>query len=166
MNETQELPHGITGYSYRKLDIWERSQVLAVRVITIALALPRDPGMAVIVRQLVGSVGSIGANIAEGHGRFSRAAYANHLSIAKGSASEVGSWLNLLRRLDEIAPETESELQTEIDSTIGLLKHKIRTLTTADRDEKTVPRETSRLAVSQKPRRFMGLSGCRFVVHR
>ena len=104
MNETQERRHSITGYSYRKLDIWERSQVLAVRVITIALALPRDPGMAVIVRQLVGSVGSIGANIAEGHGRFSRAAYANHLSIAKGSASEVGSWLNLLRRLDEIAP--------------------------------------------------------------
>ena len=136
MNETRERPIGATGYSYRQLDIWERSQVLAVRVITIARQLPRDPGMSVIARQLVGSVGSIGANIAEGHGRFSRAAYANHLSIAKGSASEVGSWLNLLRRLDQIPPDTESELQTEIDSEIGLLKHKIRTLTAADRDEK------------------------------
>jgi four helix bundle protein len=149
MNETQERSLSTTGYSYRKLDIWERSQVLAVRVITIARALTRDPGMSVIARQLVGSAGSIGANIAEGHGRFSRAAYANHLSIAKGSASEVGSWLNLLRRLDEIAPETEYELQAEVDSAIGLLKYKIRTLTTADRDEKARARRTK--PVNPKP---------------
>ncbi len=93
--------------------------------------------MAVITRQIVGSAGSVGANIAEGHGRFSRAAYANHLSIAKGSASEVGSWLDLLARLGELDKGEEARLQAEAESLIGLLTFKIRKLNEAGISAKT-----------------------------
>ena len=135
-------------YSYRKLDVWERSQSLAVRVIQLARRLPRDPGMLVIAKQLVGSAGSVGANVAEGHGRYSHAAYSNHLSIAKGSASEVGSWLDLLRRLEEIDEKTEADLRVEVDSLIGLLTHKIRTLVAADRSEKAKTRASKTTTAS------------------
>lgn len=114
--------------TYRNLDVWERAQTLAVQVIPIARKLPRDPGMTEITRQLVGCAGSVGANIAEGHGRFTRRAYANHLNIAKGSVSEVGSWLDLLRRLGEIDMAVEAELQDEVDSLSKILKYKIRSL--------------------------------------
>ncbi|MEK7248572.1 MAG: four helix bundle protein [Chloroflexota bacterium] len=148
MNQQTDKPTNRTSYgasyTYRNLDVWERAQTLAVQVIPLARKLPRDPGMAEIARQLVGSSGSIGANIAEGHGRFTRRAYANHLNIAKGSASEVGSWLDLLRRLGEIDGVLESQLQLEVDSLSGLLKHKIRTLLAEDSKAKpTSIRESS-----------------------
>ena len=42
------------------------------------------------------SAGSVPANIAEGYGRYSQAAYRSHLSIARGSLFETQSWIDLL----------------------------------------------------------------------
>jgi len=44
--------------------------------------------------QLFRSVISIGANIAEGHGRHVGLEYIHYLIIAQGSANEVDHWLN------------------------------------------------------------------------
>ena len=75
-----------SSYNYRNLVVWRQAQDLALEVIKVAGRLPNTGAAAVLARQLVASAASIGANIAEGHGRFSLAAYRNHLSIAKGSA--------------------------------------------------------------------------------
>jgi len=82
-------------YTYRNLDVWNRAQNMAVNVIKLTRRLPkRDEAVPEITKQLIRAAGSVGANIAEGHGRMSRKVYRQYLVIARGSASEVGSWLD------------------------------------------------------------------------
>ena len=120
-------------YTYRNLDVWNRAQEMAVDVIRLVRRLPRsDDAVRVIARQVIAAAGSVGANIAEGHGRMSRKAYRQYLVISRGSASEVGSWLDLLKRLELLTEDQESPLQDELDSLIGLLTYKIRSLAEAD----------------------------------
>ena len=65
---------------------------------------------------------SIPANIAEGHGRMSRAGYLRHLSIARGSLMELQTVLTLARRIhgtslaiaDPISQETARMLNALI----------------------------------------------------
>src|SRR5262249_21094875 len=90
-------------YTYRNLVLWQKAQTLAVQVIQITQHLPHTWGNAIIARQIIASATSISANVAEGHGRYSFGAYRNHLSIAKGSATETDSWLDLLRQLGAIS---------------------------------------------------------------
>jgi four helix bundle protein len=66
-------------YTYRNLILWQRAQTLAVQIIKLVRALPNDWGNGVIARQVIAAVTSIGANIAEGHARFTLGAHRNHL---------------------------------------------------------------------------------------
>jgi four helix bundle protein len=119
-------------YTYRNLQVWDRAQNMAVDVIKLTRRLPeRDKAAVAISNQLIRAAGSVGANIAEGHGRMSRNMYRQYLVISRGSASEVGSWLDLLKRLDFIAADEEDKLQLEGDSLIGLITFKMRTLADA-----------------------------------
>ena len=115
-------------YNYRNLDLWRRAQELAVDIIRLCETLPSSPASLVLARQVVRSATSIGANIAEGHGRFSLAAYRNHLSIAKGSAAETDSWLDLLSRLGYISSETEQRLHSQCLVILGALTRRMRAL--------------------------------------
>src|SRR5512145_1039045 len=115
-------------YTHRNLDVWQMAQEVAARIIVIMRRLPRDPESIEIRRQIVRSAGSIGANIAEGHGRYSMAAYRNHLSIARGSATETDSWLDLLRRLEYISEPQEQQLARELGSVIAIITTKMRGL--------------------------------------
>jgi four helix bundle protein len=63
---------------FRSLAAWQKSQDLGVRVIEGLRKLPREQGAASLSGQLVRSVGSVSANIAEGYGRYSEGAYRNH----------------------------------------------------------------------------------------
>ena len=117
-----------TSYSCRNLDLWERAQELALRVIKLSEGFPSTAAASVLARQIVGSAASIGANIAEGHGRYSFAAYKQHLSIAKGSASETDSWLDLLRRAGYIDGATEAELHRQCRAILGALTRRIHDL--------------------------------------
>jgi four helix bundle protein len=124
----------LAAYNYRKLDVWQQAQEIAAHIVRLAADLPRDPSVAVISRQLVASAGSVAANIAEGHGRFTFAAYRNHLSIAKGSACEADSWLDLLRRTGHISAEREAALHDQLLSVIAVLTTKIRSLDASARE--------------------------------
>jgi four helix bundle protein len=115
-----------TAYSYRNLDVWNRAQELALGVIKVTESLPSTAAAYVIARQIVRCAASVGANIAEGHGRYSLAAYRNHLSIAKGSASETDSWLDLLRRAGYIDEATEAVLHGQCITVIGALTRRMR----------------------------------------
>jgi four helix bundle protein len=93
---------------------------MALQVIKVTNRLPRTEAARSIARQLVASAGSVPANIAEGHGRFSRAAYRNHLSIARGSLWESESWVDLPRRAEYIDVDAEEALAGPFDTTARL----------------------------------------------
>jgi len=136
MANQQNQKNQQTRYNYRNLAVWRQAQDLALEVINVAGQLPNTGVAAVLGRQLVASAASIGANIAEGHGRFSLAAYRNHLSIAKGSACEADSWLDLLRRAGYIDDELEVRLHRECLALIGSLTIKIRDLEMKERGQR------------------------------
>ena len=67
---------------------WEDSEILG-----------KDYRGREIVRQLVRSVGSIGANIEEGYGRGFGKEYPQYLRITRGSARESRGWYGRARKL-------------------------------------------------------------------
>ena len=136
MTNQQNQENQRTSYNYRNLAVWRQAQDLALEVIKVAGRLPNTGVAVVLARQLVAAAASVGANIAEGHGRFSLAAYRNHLSIAKGSACEADSWLDLLRRAGYIDDELEARLHGECLVLIGSLTLKIRDLETKERGQR------------------------------
>jgi len=69
---------------------------LFLRLLFDLEALPNTRVAAILTDQSVRSLGSIGANIAEGFNR-SKAKYLNCLDIALGEANEIENWLYKLR---------------------------------------------------------------------
>jgi len=115
-------------YNFRNLVLWQHGQELALSVVRLTEALPPTQAARTIARQVIASSGSIAANIAEGHGRFSVAAYRNHLSIARGSVAETDSWLDLLSRAGYIAPGQIEELHQECLNLLGGLTRQMKAL--------------------------------------
>jgi len=90
---------------------------------------------------MITSATSIGANIAEGHGRFTPGAHGNHLSIAKGSAAETDSWLDTLCREGYLTREDEAPLHQECLEIMALLTSKILQLERLEKDGSAKVRE-------------------------
>jgi four helix bundle protein len=95
---------------FTRLVLWQKSQQLATEVAMLVASLPRNRAADVIGNQVMRSAGSVPANIAEGYGRFSQAAYRNHLSIARGSLFETHSWIDLLNRSGFLDERSKSQL--------------------------------------------------------
>jgi four helix bundle protein len=115
-------------YSYRNLILWQRAQDLAHEVIHITKRLPSTWASGVIARQIIASATSIAANIAEGHGRYTYGAHRNHLLIARGSAAETDSWLDLMRREGWLSEQEEQNLHVQCTQIIAMLTSKINQL--------------------------------------
>lgn len=98
------------GSDFRRSVLWQKAQELAASLTTTTRDLPRDRATDIIGNQILRSGASIAANIAEGYGRYSQAAYKNHLSIARGSAFETESWLDLLIRTGYVSSEAGEKL--------------------------------------------------------
>jgi len=82
----------------RDLDVWKRSMDLVVDVYALTRDFPRSelPGLTDQIRRAAASVPS---NVAEGNGRRYRKEYAPHVSIARGSISELSTYLEIAQRL-------------------------------------------------------------------
>ena len=132
-------------YSHRNLIVWQRAQELAHQIIQLTHRLPQNWTNAVLARQIISSATSIGANIAEGHGRFTPGAHGNHLSIAKGSAAETDSWLDTLCREGYLAREDEARLHKECLEIMAMLTSKIQQLERLKSDGSTNIREEKAL---------------------
>jgi len=128
-------------YSFRNLDLWHRAQELALAVIKMSASLPKSEAAKSIARQVVSSSGSVAANIAEGHGRYSVAAYRNHPSIARGSIAETDSWLDLLARAGYVAPDIARQLHDECELLLGGLTRQMRALEARLRSQPKALRE-------------------------
>lgn len=136
-------------YHYRNLILWQRAQELAHEVMQVTKRLPNSWANAVIARQVIASATSIGANIAEGHGRLSVAAHRNHLSIARGSAAETDSWLDLLRREEIISPEEERQLHARCQQLLGILTTKMGKLQADRRGDSSIREDQAEYRVEQ-----------------
>jgi four helix bundle protein len=84
----------ITIRSHRDLVVWQRSKKLVGTCYKLTARLPPEEEFG-MRRQLRRAAVSVPNNIAEGHGRLSRADYARHVSIARGSLMEVESLLDV-----------------------------------------------------------------------
>ena len=116
-----------SGSDFRVQLIWRKSQDFAESVATMIVTLPRDRAD-VIATQLMRSASSIAANVAEGYGRFSQPAYRNHLSIARGSAFESESWIDLLIRRGYVKSATGNELLASCVEVQKLITARMKTL--------------------------------------
>jgi four helix bundle protein len=83
--------------SFQKLDVYQRSIDFLVLVVEVTSRLPK--GHADLAAQLRASAQSIVANIAEGAGRRTRADAGHHFFIARGSAMESASHLDVMRAM-------------------------------------------------------------------
>lgn len=84
--------------SYRDLRVWQAGMALAEAVYLLTRDFPSDERFG-LVAQSRRAAASIPANIAEGHGRACRAAYANFLRIAHGSLKELETHVILASRI-------------------------------------------------------------------
>jgi len=128
-------------YSFRKLALWQRAQELTLKIIRITEAPPSTHAAGTVARQVVASAGSVAANIAEGHGRYSMAAYRNHLSIARGSTAETDSWLDLLARAGYIEPDIARQLHDGCELLLGGLTRQMKALEARLRSQPKALRE-------------------------
>lgn len=95
-------------------DIRERTSQFAVRVIQAVRQLPRDATAQVILRQLVKSATSVGANVEEADGAESNRDFIHTTSISRKEACESRYWLRIIRAImlggdDFVALERESD---------------------------------------------------------
>ncbi len=79
---------------YRELLFYQKARQVTIGVNTLIRDWPRTMQAQEISKQLFRSSTSVGANIAEGHGRYRGIEYARYLVIAQGSANETDHWLN------------------------------------------------------------------------
>ena len=97
--------------SYRDLKVWQLGMRLAKDVYLLTRGFPKHEVYG-LSSQVLRSVVSIPANIAEGHARGSTKELLHHVSIAQGSLAETETHLLLAESLeyaphDQIAPLLE-----------------------------------------------------------
>jgi four helix bundle protein len=84
--------------NYEELEVWQKAHALTVRLYEATAAFPRSE-MFGLTSQIRRSAGSIGANLAEGCGRWNEVELARYVQIAMGSASELQNHLRLAQDL-------------------------------------------------------------------
>lgn len=96
--------------TYRDLIFWQKAYLVARRVISLCRKLPHDQTSNILAKQIIRSATSIGANIAEGYGRYKGKEYERFLQIALGSSQETEHWLILIS--DEFPVVSNNSLET------------------------------------------------------
>jgi four helix bundle protein len=112
---------------YRELGFYQKSREVIKGINLEIKKWPKTLQSQNIAIQLFRAATSIGANIAEGHGRHTGPEYIHYLIIARASANEVDHWLNTaqdceignlkeLQRLISCNNETRKMLTSTLDS--------------------------------------------------
>ena len=104
--------------SFRKLQVWEKSHNLTLRIYKLTSEFPREEIYG-LTSQIRRACASIPTNIAEGCGRESSADFARFLQIGMGSASETEYLILLAHDLKYLTADQHAEL---MDTTIRVKK--------------------------------------------
>jgi four helix bundle protein len=127
---------------YSELLFYQKARQVVTEVDKLVKSWPKTMQAQELSRQLFRSATSIGANIAEGHGRHEGTEYIHYLKIAQGSANETDHWLQTaldIRLGPEEAVKTLIEQNNEVRR---MLTASINTLK-AKRNERKVREESS-----------------------
>lgn len=100
---------------HEKLDVWNRSLDLVVRIYKATEVFPTHERYG-LTSQIRRAAVSIPANIAEGAARQSSKEFAHFLSIAQGSGSELETELLIAQRLGYLGSGGYTEIRDELDS--------------------------------------------------
>jgi len=103
---------------HNKYDLEERTLKFAKQVIEFVNKLPRNVSNIEIIKQLVRSAGSVGANYIEANESLSKKDFIMRIKICRKEAKESRYWLKLL----VIRPESEKERDTLIQEVSELMK--------------------------------------------
>lgn len=99
---------------HHNLDVWKKSIEFVVDIYRIIENFPNGEKFG-LTSQLRRAAVSIAANIAEGAARKSVKEFANFLSIAQGSASEVETELLISFRLNYLTEDNYRKLYKDLD---------------------------------------------------
>src|SRR4030095_13421287 len=80
--------------NYQELIFYQKARQVLKAVDVLVKSWPKTMQAQEISRQLFRSASSVGANIAEGHGRHQGTEYIHYLIIAQASANETEHWLH------------------------------------------------------------------------
>ena len=117
--------------SYKDLTAWQKAMTLAAECYRFTAVFPTEEryGLTAQIRRCAVSIPS---NLAEGHNRRSRQAFANHVSIALGSQAELETQVALAVRL-ELSSESAATPVLALTAEVGKLLHGlVRSLENAD----------------------------------
>ena len=115
--------------TYKDLKFWITAKEVSLLVIQLSNKLPNNSRVVwIIVDQLLRASFSVGANIAEGFGKYKGKEYRRFLLIALGSANETEYWLELLRdSYPEFSETIDTILQKNVES-IKMLASAVKSL--------------------------------------
>jgi len=82
---------------FTDLEVWKKSHYLFLDFIKDIEEIPNTIAGREIIKQLVRSIGSIGANIAEGFNSRTTKEYIRYLDISKRTTAESENWFYKLR---------------------------------------------------------------------
>jgi len=105
---------------YRDLEVWQEAMKLVVLIYENTKSFPKEE-MYGLTSQLRRAGVSIPSNIAEGQGRRSTKEFLNHLSMARGSALETQTQIEIGIRLRYLNEQTAAALNQQISTVIRLL---------------------------------------------
>jgi len=105
--------------SFQKLDVYQRSIQFLALALEVTARLPK--GHSGLAAQLRDSAQSTVANIAEGAGRRTRADAGHHYFIARGSAMESASHLDVIKVMGDIDEERYRRGIELLESVVAML---------------------------------------------
>ncbi len=115
---------------HKRLVVWQVSVDLVVHVHETTRRFPAAERFG-LVAQMNRAALSIPSNIAEGAARRSRKEYLQFLYVARASASELDTQLEIARRLDYLSSNDYERLQAELDRVAKMLNALISALSRA-----------------------------------
>lgn len=114
--------------NYDKLMVWQRAMDLAEFIYELTRGFPQSEVFG-LTAQMRRSAVSVPSNVAEGHGRESKADFARFLAIARGSLSELETQVILAGRigyLDDAQLQLALRLTGEVESLIRGLRNALQ----------------------------------------
>src|SRR3990172_12889120 len=91
---------------FRDLMVWQKAMGLFEDVVKDVEKFPSSEVARIISNQVLRSISSISANIAEGFGRRKGKEYEHYLYISRGSTNESIDWYEKIKRLGYITSDT------------------------------------------------------------
>ena len=105
---------------YRKLDAWKKAYALGISIYKATREFPKEERYG-LISQMRRAATSIAANIAEGYTRGSAKEYRQFVTIARGSAAELQTWLMFSKDLGYLNDEEYTALSNQMDDVKALL---------------------------------------------